>query len=100
MEGTATRLSEKEQKELMYRSANGIAALKAWKECMKEDREEGAEEDPMEKILQNVIETFTVLRKQWLLSIGEPEEISGATLQKILDAALRILREELSKGTL
>lgn len=102
MEKTTMRtLSEEEKKSLMDRSANAIIALKAWKECMKEDREkDGEEENPMEKILQSCIDIFMEIRRQWMVSSGNPEEISGATLKKILDAALRILRQELRNGTL
>ena len=99
MEGIKARpLCKEYQDNLLKRSEYAISALKTWKECMK--GEDGEPETPMEKMLQVAIETFTELRYQWALSVGNPEEISGATLQKILDASLRILREEISKGRL
>ena len=98
MEGVEIRaLSVDEQEKLLYRSENALFALRTWKECMRKD---GEEESGMEKMLQSAIDIFTELRRQWAISIGKPQEISGTTLQKILDASLRILREEIRKGRL
>lgn len=93
-------LSAEEQKRLLIRSENALIALKTWEKCMAKDRKEGDEEEPIEVMLQSAIEIFTELRRQWAISIGNPVEIRGATLKKILDASLRILREEICKGTL
>lgn len=90
-------LDEQEQKKLMERSENALIALEAWRKCMEED---GKEKSEMERMLQSAINIFTELRNQWAIAIGQPQEIKGATLQKILDAALRILRQELKNGTL
>ena len=98
IEGVEIRaLSADEQEKLLERSVNALLALKTWKKCMGED---GEEESDMEKMLQSAIDIFTELRRQWAISIGKPQEISGTTLQKILDASLRILREEIRKGRL
>ena len=74
---------------------NALTALEAWRKCLKEE-----ENSMLEAMLASTINIFREMRVQWAMAVGQPQEIKGETLKKILDAALRILRDEIRKGTL
>lgn len=94
----ARPITGEKAKKLKDRSENALMALRVWRDCMVRDNNGG----DMPKMLDSAINIFMELRREWALATGHPQEISGETLAKIVDAVTAhtkaILKDRIYRG--
>lgn len=95
----ARPLKAKEQQDLMDTAERALSSLQSIYECAVEKH--GAD-DLFPKMIKSAIDIFTKMRSQWALAVGHPQEISGETLEKIVDAVIahtkRIMKSQIHEG--
>lgn len=84
-------ISPKEQQELMDRAERALGALRIMRDCSLRDHGE----NDFANMLQGAIDIFSEMRTQWAMAIGNPQEISGETIQKIVDRTSDVLKDVL-----
>jgi len=82
---------KREQKDLLIKVDNSIAFLDSLVFLQKSKEQDDLSE--LTKMLSGAVEAVKELRQSWLLSIGESQEISKETMEKIMTAVAGGVRE-------
>ena len=82
---------KREQKDLLIKVDNSIAFLDSLAFLQKSKEQDDLSE--LTKMLSGVVEAVKELRQSWLLSIGESQDISKETMEKIMTAIAGGVRE-------
>jgi len=93
-------LPPKEQQELMDRAERALGVLRIIHDCSVRDNGDNEFAD----MIQSAIDIFSEMRGQWALAVGNPQEISKETLEKIanrtIDVMKDVLKAQIDKGKL
>jgi hypothetical protein len=88
----------REQKDLLIKVDNAITFLDSLVFLQKSKEHDNLSE--MTKMIDGAAEAVKELRQSWLISIGEPQEISKETMEKIMTAVAGVIHQQIDNNNL
>lgn len=89
---------EREQKDLLIKVDNAITFLDSLVFLHKSKEQDDMSE--MTKMIAGAAEAVKELRQSWLISIGEPQEISKETMEKVMTAVAGVIHQQIDNNNL